>query len=240
VTAEVLGLVAFVGGVGAMLYLAARHALGRPVLSPHPSPFADADPTGVLLLAAASFVGYQAFLALGGPWGAALALVAAAAVYRRFLARLLRPRGGAAWRAGVGLLVVWAALPLVFGLHHALQAMGFVDLQEEVKQLLGREPGWWIMALLAVVVAPVVEEGIFRGLLYPAVRRMAGRFVAVVATSALFGIAHLPPAVWAPLAVLGVFLAWLVETTGSLLPCVVAHAAFNGLTVVQALLQQPG
>ena len=45
--AEALGFLAFAGGVGALLYLAGRHARGRPVLSPHPSPFADADPTRV-------------------------------------------------------------------------------------------------------------------------------------------------------------------------------------------------
>jgi membrane protease YdiL (CAAX protease family) len=239
VTADALGLVAFGGGIVALVHLAVRHARGRPVLPPRPQPFADSDPTGLLLVAAALFVAYQACLALGGPPGAAIALVGAFAVHRRFLSAVLRPVGSPLWRVRVGLIVVWAALPVVLGLHHALRALGFGDLQEEVERIVGRRHGWVETIVLAVVAAPVVEEMIFRGMLYPAVRQMAGRFVAIGVTSALFGVAHGQPAVWAPLAVLGAVLAWLVESTGSVLPCIAAHAAFNGLTVL-TLLQQGG
>ena len=44
-----------------------------------------------------------------------------------------------------------------------------------------------------------------------------------------------PPQVWAPLAVFGVFLAYLVEVTGSLAAPIAAHVAFNALTVGQLL-----
>lgn len=237
--AGLLLLAVAAGGVLAFLYLVGRHAVGRPFLTAHPRPFADIDPPALILFAIALFVGYQfAFGLLGGAVGSVVALLMAFAVDRAVLRRLLRPRGSAPRRVGSGLLVLWALLPVIYGTFLLLAALGYRGFQPQVQQLTTREKGWQSLAFFAVVVAPVLEEIIFRGLLYPAVRRMGGRFLAVGVTSVLFGIVHQPPVVWAPLTILGVVLAYLVETAGSVLPCIAAHMAFNALTVGQVLLLQ--
>jgi membrane protease YdiL (CAAX protease family) len=110
-----------------------------------------------------------------------------------------------------------------------------------VRRIEAQGEGWVGIALLAVVVAPLLEEIVFRGLLYPALRhlwaaRRWGMRAAVAVTAAVFGLIH-PPAVWAPMAVFGVFLAFLAESAGTVWPCVLAHAAFNGLTVAQIVFR---
>jgi len=48
----------------------------------------------------------------------------------------------------------------------------------------------WMMAAFGVLVAPFVEEVLFRGLLFPALTRRAGALLSLVATSVLFGMIH--------------------------------------------------
>ena len=113
---------------------------------------------------------------------------------------------------------------------------GLDGAQESVTWLAERRHGWQVVALHAVLVAPVAEETCLRGLLYPALRQLSGPGYAIVATAVIFGLVHGLPAVILPMALFGVAMAWLCETNGSFLPCILAHIAFNGLTVLQLLL----
>lgn len=92
------------------------------------------------------------------------------------------------------------------------------------------------MIMAAVVVAPLLEEFVFRGYLYPVFRRYLGAGVGVVLNSALFaGVhAHLPSV--APLFVLAVCLTLAYEATGSLLVPMVMHALFNSFNVALLIL----
>jgi len=78
--------------------------------------------------------------------------------------------------------------------------------------------------LIIVVVAMTVEEAFYRAFLQPR--------VGLIPASILFAIGHFNPDL--PLLVVGVFAVSLVigrcfERTGDLLPCMVAHAVFNGV-----------
>ena len=106
-----------------------------------------------------------------------------------------------------------------------------------------RSPGFAEGALLvvtALITAPLLEEIVYRGLLQTVLLGLLGRpaQVAVVLIAAgTFALVHLPGGGWAGVAglmVLGVVLGVLYERTGSLLPCVVAHAGYNALTLVAA------
>ncbi len=85
--------------------------------------------------------------------------------------------------------------------------------------------------VLIVVVGPVLEETIFRGFIYPGLRRALTPFVAVLVTSALFATVHITAATLqlAGIAAVGVLLAVLYERTRSVLPCIVAHSLHNCL-----------
>jgi membrane protease YdiL (CAAX protease family) len=55
-------------------------------------------------------------------------------------------------------------------------------------------------------------------------------------TALVFGLIHVLPAVVVPMVLFGLVMAWLCETNGSPLPCILGHMAFNALTVLQLLL----
>jgi hypothetical protein len=88
----------------------------------------------------------------------------------------------------------------------------------------------------AVVLAPFFEEVVFRGLLFATLRRGMRASVAIVASAAIFAVAHgygtlgLADVLWS-----GMLWAWAFERTGSVLPGMVAHALTNLLVSVTVL-----
>ncbi|HEX5136665.1 MAG TPA: type II CAAX endopeptidase family protein [Planctomycetota bacterium] len=241
--AEIPSLLLALTGVVPLAVLVRRHRAGRPPLLAGEPPFRKVDPEIPLLVAGTLFLLYaagalQAALGAFGPAGAAAAILvlAVAGVAAAILARriVLRPRGTAIGRIGMGLLVFWAVLPVVFLTFLACRKLGLPE-QAQVDVLRKRGEGWIPLALSAVLVAPVVEEACFRGLFYPALRQRFPVRWAISVTSIAFAAVH-PPTVWLPLAIFAAALAWLVETTGSVLPAIAAHMALNGLTVGTVLL----
>jgi len=94
-----------------------------------------------------------------------------------------------------------------------------------------------IIAFLAVATAPIVEESIYRGILYPALERASGATVAIVLVTLLFAVPHVPQywpnlGVIASITLLSVALTVLRARTGRLLPCIVVHLVFNGVQSV--------
>jgi membrane protease YdiL (CAAX protease family) len=79
-----------------------------------------------------------------------------------------------------------------------------------------------------VLLAPVFEEIVFRGLLYATLRRRLGWGMSAVASASLFAVAHgygvlgFTSVLWS-----GIVWAWAYEKSGSLLPGIVAHAINN-------------
>ena len=88
-----------------------------------------------------------------------------------------------------------------------------------------------IIIVLAVAIAPMVEEFIFRFYLYGVIKRYFGRFAGLLANSLLFAAvhAHVPSAL--PLFVLGVCLTLAYEWSGSIVVSMTMHALFNSLTL---------
>jgi uncharacterized protein len=110
---------------------------------------------------------------------------------------------------------------------------------EGVKQAMdvARTPALF-MASLAVmaVLAPLVEEAVFRGLLYGWLAGRWGTTVAWLVSSVLFAAAHVEPAHAILVLPLGLWFGWLRRRTDSLWPSLVAHIVNNGLAVTAAAL----
>ena len=90
--------------------------------------------------------------------------------------------------------------------------------------------------LVAVVMAPVFEEIVFRGFLFRGLANSWGWVWGALASAAIFGAAHLQLDVFLPLAALGFVLAWAYKKTGSLWTCITMHALFNLIAVVAWIL----
>jgi membrane protease YdiL (CAAX protease family) len=97
---------------------------------------------------------------------------------------------------------------------------------------------WWAAALVAfavVVLAPLAEEALFRGVLFASLRERWGVFLGSVVSAGVFGLAHLDLTLFIPLGVAGLVLNMLYDKTGSLIPSTVAHATLNTVSVMTAL-----
>lgn len=97
--------------------------------------------------------------------------------------------------------------------------------------------GLWLAFALAVVIAPVVEEIFFRGVLYGGLRNRMGVRGAAAFSGLLFASLHPTlPTGFLPILALGIVLALLREKTGSLYPGMVCHALNNAIMLALALL----
>ena len=107
-----------------------------------------------------------------------------------------------------------------------------------VPMLLGNSSQSQIIAvvLLAVVVAPLIEEIMFRGALYGWLRSKLPAWSSVLISAACFAVMHPQGAIGlVPLGLIGILLAILREWRGSLIAPMVAHACFNGGTLIALL-----
>lgn len=86
--------------------------------------------------------------------------------------------------------------------------------------------------LFAVALAPVTEEFLFRGFLYPALKSFLGPFAGALLAAGLFGMIHMNAQAFLPLAALGLVMTLAYERTGSLLVPMLAHALFNAASLV--------
>jgi len=91
-------------------------------------------------------------------------------------------------------------------------------------------------ALTAIVLAPLFEEALFRGVLLPVVGRRWGGGAAVLSSAAVFALAHLSLSELVPLFVLGIGLGWLRWRSGRLGASVLMHALWNSLTFLNLLV----
>jgi len=97
-----------------------------------------------------------------------------------------------------------------------------------------------LLVVVAVVVAPVVEEVLFRGLFQTTIRSYVQRpWPAIVLTAMLFAAIHEDQSHWPSLFVLALGLGYAYEKSGSLLRPIFMHAMFNGIAVVTVLTQPP-
>ena len=116
---------------------------------------------------------------------------------------------------------------------------GFVVPQHEALEVITESasiPLQVLMVVMAVLVAPPVEELMFRGLFQTMIRSYLGRpWPAIVITSVLFAAIHTNMEHWPALFVLAMGLGYSYEKSGSLLRPIFMHTLFNGVTILAAL-----
>jgi membrane protease YdiL (CAAX protease family) len=152
---------------------------------------------------------------------------------------------------------------LLFGVGSVLARLIGAEKPTQLEQMINSSlAARYAISFLAVFTAPFVEEFIYRGVLYAALRKTVGEYVgflltlvsgvkldqdtrdklgmsgAVVLVLALFTIIHVPQywpnlGVIAAVALLSIVLTLVRAYSGRLLPCIAIHLVFNG---VQGLL----
>jgi CAAX protease family protein len=147
----------------------------------------------------------------------------------------------AALGPAVGLLGQLVLLPLLYlPLEHLIPHLS-QRLDQSAKHLTGGFPGadLAVIAVLTVVVVPVVEELVFRGLFlrgalraFSGAGRVLGPTLAIVCTGVIFALAHFELLEILGLAAFGIVLSYMAYKLGRLGPCILAHATFNLVAVL--------
>lgn len=149
-----------------------------------------------------------------------------------------------AYGLGIGGLLLFLAAGLSYGVSALVGLDPGAEESTNTEIILDAGDGaaLVIIAIAAVVLAPIVEELFFRGLCLRAIERRFGTVTGVLASSVLFTLPHFTNPSLAGTTVLfsvifsiGVVLAILVVKTGRLGAAVIAHAVFNSIGVAAAL-----
>ena len=182
----------------------------------------ESDPLVIVLSIAATFPAHVLTLLIA--W-----LVVTARGQRPFL-----PTMGWSWHSqfkwihAVGLALLMFGLALLF---EQLLPHRETDLERILK--LGASVRI-LVASLAVLTAPLVEEVVYRGVLYTGIERAWGRGAGIGLVTLLFALVHVPQYWGSYAAIMGILtlslvLTWLRAATGKLLPCVATHLVYNGI-----------
>lgn len=145
----------------------------------------------------------------------------------------------------LGAAVACIALPLGLFLQMAsAEIMSRLSVKPEIQpavQALQNTVTWLdrtALGIAAIGFAPLAEETLFRGILYPAVKQAGFPRLALWGTSLLFAVVHWNAATFVPLLLLAVVLTLLYEKTNNLLAPIVAHALFNAFNFTMFFVVQ--
>ncbi len=139
---------------------------------------------------------------------------------------------------GSGVTLAGVALPLAYGLQwisivllrYLGRPWGYEPSVQSSVEILLHTANWVESAYIfvfATMIAPVAEELLFRGILYPFARDRGFPRLALWGTALVFGAMHGNLAAFLPLVCFGALLAGLYEKTGNLVAPITAHALFN-------------
>jgi len=137
-----------------------------------------------------------------------------------------------------GVLIVFA-LPVVLGLEWVsaivLEKMGWPAEDQLAVKLIAGAKSWWLrsyLAFFAMVLAPVAEEFVFRGVLFPFIKQLGWPKLAWFGVSFLFALIHVNAPSFVPLFVLALVFTRLYQKTDCLLAPIAAHSLFNTANLV--------
>ncbi len=119
------------------------------------------------------------------------------------------------------------------------------DVDLPIEKLFDSRTSVLLLMGLGVLVAPLVEETIFRGFLYPVIARQFGVPAGILATGILFGLLHAAQlwGGWGQIALLvcvGITLTWVRARTGTVAASYLVHLGYNGLLFLALVLGTGG
>lgn len=104
-------------------------------------------------------------------------------------------------------------------------------------EVLLKQP-FWISFLGVAIIPPLIEEFIFRGIVYKGYRSSGRRRAAVFLSAFLFGLFHMNLNQFIYAFIIGILLALVVEATGSIWSSVICHLIFNAESVITMYLTE--
>ena len=107
----------------------------------------------------------------------------------------------------------------------------------ELQSLASFGPVSYFLVFFSIIVlAPVIEEWIFRGFLWYTLSNMFNEKIVLFLVSVIFAACHLDPTLVIGLLPISFFLGWLKMTTGGVKQSIIAHIAHNATGVLITIL----
>lgn len=138
-------------------------------------------------------------------------------------------------------LIVLPLITFLWGMQNLLEIPGaLLDkylpaptwFWEMFNKIFEGDYGWWGAFMKVAVVAPIVEELIFRGLILKGFRRNYNPLKAVFMSALLFALFHLNPWQFPATFVLGLLLGWIMIRTNNILLAIIGHSINNLLVLL--------
>lgn len=183
--------------------------------------FAKSDPTAILIQLSGIIPAHLLTLAVA--W-----LVVTRISRYDFRRSLGWEKGGFRWWHYFLILAGFFALAAIVGNY-------FPEKENELLRILqSSREAVYLIAVIATFTAPLVEEVVYRGVVYSSFQARFGVPAAFAFTTILFAVVHVPQ--YYPsfstiflLTLLSVILTYVRIVSGNLLPCILLHFFFNGL-----------
>jgi hypothetical protein len=147
-------------------------------------------------------------------------------------------------RLAINALLAGAALAVVSDIGEVVFHRWIPD-SLPITEYFKDRPSALLLASFAILVAPFMEELLFRGFLYPALARWTGPFISIVATASAFALLHGAQLgySWAPLLlifIVGVALTVTRVVTRSVATGVIVHMTYNFVLLLQTYIVTHG
>lgn len=144
--------------------------------------------------------------------------------------------GGFQWWYYPLILVAFFAIAAIVGY---LIPEGDNDL---LRMLRSSRMAVYMIVILATFTAPLIEEVVYRGVLYSAFQRSVGVKWAVLIVTLMFAGVHVPQYLGSPgtiilICLLSLLLTLIRVKTDNLLPCIIMHTIFNGIQSILLLIE---
>lgn len=153
---------------------------------------------------------------------------------------------GVAFRQAVPLFLmclplIWIASLIWTHLLTALEAAGAIDAFEPQALITlfqdGGDPiAISLLVALAILLAPIVEEIVFRGCVYRFLKSQTTLLPAQILSGCVFSFMHWNLMSFVPLVIVGVFLARVYEKSGNLMVAIWFHAFFNAFSLLMLFI----
>lgn len=139
------------------------------------------------------------------------------------------------WQVGAAVLGAIAMVVVVEGGASLIQTLAHQKHEQSVvqlfRQVVGHPGAMWLFAVFAIVLAPFMEEVLFRIFVFNAGLRWAGFWPGAIVSGLCFGAAHTDVFVLVPLALGGIILCYVYYRTGNAFASMITHGLFNAVTV---------
>ena len=131
------------------------------------------------------------------------------------------------WKDALGIVLLGMVLSL--GLNFLFSATGFLESSETYNEVAGRQfsrPLFQALVLYGIW-SPIIEEVMFRGILYHFLRKYLPLWIGVIGSALIFGVYHGNSVQLVYASMMGVVMALLYEKYQTLIAPVLFHSAAN-------------